>query len=87
MSKFSLSKRKEIRHLKMSNYVEFAAPFAIGGHLEIDTILNQIAFEESIKPPITRLLPYNDVPYLKYNTLDDYTELQFIYINRDLWEI
>lgn len=51
--------------------------------------LNWLRFEDSISPPIRRLLGY-DTPFAKemnmnWEGLETYGELMFLYINRDLW--
>lgn len=50
-------------------------------------LLNWLKFEDSISPPIRRLLPFDDpkVPGLSWEGLQTWEELMFVYINKDLW--
>ena len=53
-------------------------------------LLNWLKFEDSLTPPIRRLLGY-DTSFAKemgmiWEGLETYGELMFLYINRDLWE-
>tara|TARA_Y100000310_G_C20470728_1_gene709894 strand:- start:641 stop:886 length:246 start_codon:yes stop_codon:yes gene_type:complete len=65
-----------------NNQFDALSVFLTGGNL-----LNWFKFEDSISPPIRKLLPYDDpsVPELKWEGMQTWEELMFIYINKDLW--
>ena len=52
-------------------------------------LLNWLKFEDSISPPIRRLLGYDtefaEKMNMFWNGLESYEDLMFLYINRDLW--
>lgn len=48
-------------------------------------LIEWLQFEDKIKPPIARLLPYGQGLMPEYNGLFDYEDLMFLYINKDIW--
>ena len=51
-----------------------------------EDLLNWFKFEDSIAPPIKKLLPYDDPKSsLVWEGLHSYEDLMFMYINKDLW--
>ena len=49
-------------------------------------LLNWFRFEDKIAPPIKNLLPYDDPDSpLVWEGIENYEELMFMYINKDLW--
>ena len=51
-----------------------------------EDLLRWFKFEDSISPPIRKLLPYEDSNSpLVWEGLQSYEDLMFVYINKDLW--
>ena len=66
----------------MNNYVNFVQPILFWSD---DQCMDNAVLEANTAPPVYDLLPYNQHPTMKYESLADWEELMFLYINRDLW--